>query len=245
MHMPEPGPLPDRPAATPTPWSGKPRAADLVCLGAISLSGIYYLALAPLRPFLIARHTTLLVLLTGSTESLIAAGAFVNVGRLPLLPVLPAALVGLMKFDVLYWWAGRLWGPRVSEFLTGGGPSKGRWRRWVGWWQHRLSGVVARFTPLAVVAAPFVPVPSALLYAGAGWEGMGLIWFLVFDAIGELLWTGVLLWLGFALGQRAVRVVETISEYGLWISLAIVAIIMARVIWVSARQARDTPGEGG
>lgn len=239
--MPEPGPLPPRAAPASTPWTGKPRAADLTCLGAIALSGVYYFALAPLRPLLIAHHTTLLVLLTGSTESLIAAGAYVHVGRLSLLPLLPAALVGLMKFDVLYWWAGTLWGPRVSEVLTGGAASTGRWRRWIGWWQRRLSGVVSRFTPLAVVLAPFLPIPSALLYAAAGWEGMGLGWFLLFDACGELLWAGLLLWLGYALGERAVRVVEAISEYGLWISLAIVALVMVRVVWATARHPRDTP----
>lgn len=239
--MPETGPVAPQAA---TPWAGKPRAADLICIGLISASGIYYLALAPLRPLLIAHHTTLLVLLTGSTEGLIAAGAFIHVGRLSLLPVLGAALVGLTKFDLLYWWAGRLWGPRVTEFLTGRSASRGRWRRWVDWWQRRLSGVVSRFTPLAVILAPFLPVPSALFYAAAGWEGMGLGWFLVFDATGELLWAGVLIWLGVALGERAVRVVEAISTYGLWISLAIVALVMARVIWTTTRPPRDTAGSG-
>lgn len=243
--MPDPGPAAGRPAPPSLPWTGRARAADLVCLGAISLSGVYYFALAPVRPLLLARHTTLLVLLTGSTEGLVAAGAFIHVGRLALLPILGAALVGLMKFDVLYWWAGRLWGPRVTEFLTGGSGSKGRWRRWVDWWQRRLNPVATRFTPLAVIVAPFLPVPSALFYAAAGWEGMGLGWFLLFDAIGELLWAGVLLWLGYALGQRAVRVVEVISQYGLWISLAIVALVMARVIWITARAPRVTPGQDG
>lgn len=242
--MPEAGPLPPRAAQHPTPWTGKSSRADLICLGAISLSGVYYLALAPLRPLLIAHHTTLLVLLTGSTEGLIAAGAYIDVGRRPLLPILGAALVGLMKFDVLYWWAGRLWGPRVTEFLTGRQASKGRWRRWVDWWQRRLSGVVSRFTPVAVVLAPFLPVPSALFYAAAGWEGMGLGWFLLFDAIGELLWAGVLLWLGALLGERAVRAVEAISTYGLWVSLAIVVLIMARAVWTTARQPRHIPAQG-
>lgn len=241
--MPETGPVAGRANPPPTPWTGKARLADLICLGAMSLSGIYYLALAPLRPLLIAHHTTLLLLLTGSTEGLIAAGAYIHVGRLLLLPVVGAALFGLMKFDLLYWWAGRLWGPRVAELLTGRSGSKGRWRRWVDWWQRRLSGVVSRFTPLAVVLAPFLPVPSALFYAAAGWEGMGLGWFLVFDAVGELLWAGVLLWLGAALGQRAVRIVEAISTYGLWISLAIVALIMARVVWTTTRRVPDAPDQ--
>ena len=133
----------------------------------------------------------------------------------------------------------------MAEFLTGGPASKGRWRGWIHWWQRRLSGIVSRFTPLAVVAAPFLPIPSSLVYAAAGWEGMGWVWFLLFDAAGELLWTGLLLWLGYSLGQRAVRVVEAISAYGLWISLAIIALVMTRVVWVTARHPRETPGQAG
>jgi membrane protein DedA with SNARE-associated domain len=96
--------------------------------------------------------------------------------------------------------------------------------------------VILRFTPVAVIVAPFVPIPSALFYAAAGWEGMGLGWFLLYDAIGELLWAAALLWLGDLLGERAVRVVQVISTYGLWISLAIIALIVARTVWVTARR---------
>ncbi|MGH7912696.1 MAG: hypothetical protein ACREQM_13220, partial [Candidatus Dormibacteraceae bacterium] len=134
------------PAPSATPWTGKPRLIDILCLVFISLTGVYYLALAPLRPLLLADHTLLLIVLSGSTESLVAGGAYVRIDRLSLAWVLVAALFGLMKFDVLYWWAGRLWGPRFLELFAGRPGSTGRWRRWIGWWQRRASRLAARFT---------------------------------------------------------------------------------------------------
>ena len=48
------------------PWEGKPRRVDLLCWGAITLSGLYYLALLPFRASLVGTHPLLSVLLNGS-----------------------------------------------------------------------------------------------------------------------------------------------------------------------------------
>jgi membrane protein DedA with SNARE-associated domain len=79
----------------------------------------------------------------------------------------------------------------------------------------------------AVVLSPFLPIPNALIYAVAGWTGMSWLTFLVLDAIGELLWAGLLAGLGYALGQHAVTVAQEISKYGLWVSIAIVVLVVA------------------
>src|SRR5262249_11326193 len=71
-----------------------------------------------------------------------------------------------------------------------------------------------------------VPIPNAIIYVVAGWTEMSLITFLVLDLIGNMLWARMLAGLGYALGHHAVVVAQTISRYGLWISLAIVALIV-------------------
>jgi membrane protein DedA with SNARE-associated domain len=76
------------------------------------------------------------------------------------------------------------------------------------------------------VVAPFVPIPNAIIYVVAGWTGMSLVTFLVLDLIGNMLWAGMLAGLGYALGHHAVVVAQTISRYGLWISLGIIALIV-------------------
>src|SRR5690348_4475174 len=58
------------------PWHGKPRTRDVLCLIAIAVSAVYAVAAIPLTPALISSHPVLLELLTGSTSSIISAGAY-------------------------------------------------------------------------------------------------------------------------------------------------------------------------
>src|SRR5262249_46303959 len=90
------------------PWLGKPRAADILCWAGIVFSGVFFWALLPLRVSLIGTHPVVAELLNGSTESIISAAAFASVGQGSLVVVLLAAVPGLMEFDVLFWWAGRV-----------------------------------------------------------------------------------------------------------------------------------------
>jgi membrane-associated protein len=206
------------------PWEGKPRRVDIICWAAITLSGLYYLALLPFRASLVGTHPVILILLNGSTEAIVSAAAFARVGHGSLYLVLLAAVPGLMKFDLIYWWAGRLWGTRIIHLFAGGRERQrkrglkfvarvDRWGRW--------------FTYPAVIISPFLPLPNAIIYAVAGWTGMNWATFLLLDAIGSLGWAGMLAGLGYALGQHAVSVAQTVSKYGLWVSIAIVILVVA------------------
>jgi len=201
------------------PWEGKPRRADILCWAAISLSGIYYLALLPFRASLVGTHPVLSELINGSLEAIVSAAAFAKVGHGSLAVVLLAAIPGLMKFDLIYWWAGRLWGEKIILLFSGRRKHGSKFIAHV----HRRG---RRFTWPLVVIAPFLPLPTAIIYAVAGWAGMGWVTFLILDAIGTLAYAGTLAGLGYALGQHAVSVAEKISKYGLWVSIAIVVLII-------------------
>src|SRR6266567_6031936 len=166
------------------PWQGKPRAADILCWLGIVLSGLFYWALLPLRVSLIGTHPVVAELLNGSTESIISAAAFARAGDGTLAVVLLAAIPGLMKFDALYWWAGRLWGERVIMALPG--------RRRVAKHMARVQRAGRKFTWPAVVVSSFLPIPRAIIGVIAGWAGMRLVTFLILDLIGALLWAGLL-----------------------------------------------------
>jgi membrane protein DedA with SNARE-associated domain len=205
------------------PWSGKPRRVDILLWAGITLSGFYYLALLPFRASLVGTHPVLLELLNGSTEAIVSGAAFARVGHGSLTVVLLVAIPGLMKFDLLYWLAGRLWGERIILLLSGrrkhGPRFMARVQRW-GW----------KFTWPAIVLTPFLPVPNALVYAVAGWAGMSWVTFLVLDVISSLLWAGLLAGLGYTLGQHAVTVAQAVSRYGLWVSIGIVVLIVVAQI---------------
>ena len=201
------------------PWSGRPRRVDIVCWAGIVLSGIYYWALLPFVAPLVGTHPVLLEVLNGNTAAIIAAAAFVRVGHGSLVVVLLAAIPGLMKFDLLYWWAGRLWGERLIAILSGRRNRGGRYMARVERWGRK-------FTWPAVVVAPFLPIPTAIIYVVAGWAGMRLVTFLILDVIGSLLWAGLLAGLGYELGHHAVVVAQSISHYGLWISIGLIVVIV-------------------
>ena len=205
------------------PWQGKPRRVDIACWGAITLSGVYYLCLLPFRASLVGTHPLVSVLLNGSTEAIVSAAAFASKGHGSLVVLLILGVIGTMKFDIIYWWAGRLWGERVIQLFSGRGKRSqkfvarvnrsGRWLTWP-----------------AVVLSPFLPIPNALVYAAAGWTGMSWVTFLILDAIGSLAFVGMLAGLGWALGQSAIDVAQEISKYGLWVTIAIVVLVVASQI---------------
>ncbi len=205
------------------PWEGRPRRVDLLCWAAITLSGLYYLAILPWRASLVGTHPIISVLLNGSTESIVSAAAFARVGHGTLVVVLLASIPGLMKFDIIYWWAGRLWGEKVLNLFAG---RSERQRRRAQRFVARVHRWGRWFTWPAVIIAMFLPIPSAIIYAVAGFSGMSWVTFLILDAIGSLSWAGLLAGLGWALGQHAVSVAQTVSKYGLWVSIAIIVLVV-------------------
>src|SRR6266550_5587749 len=215
------------------PWLGKPRAADILCWAGIVLSGALFWALLPLRVSLLGTHPVVAELLNGSTESIISAAAFARVGHGTLAVVLLAAIPGLMKFDALYWWAGRLWGERFIMALPGS--------RRVAKHMARVQRAGRKFTWPAVVASSFLPIPRAIIGVIAGWAGMRLLTFLILDLIGALLWAGLLAGLGYALGHHAVAAARTISHYSWWFTIGIVALSVLVTVRSQRRLAAAPP----
>jgi membrane protein DedA with SNARE-associated domain len=221
-------------AATPreaagVPWEGRPQRTDVILLGLIMASGIYNLALLPATPSLVGTHPVLLELIRGSFTAMVTMGALARVGHASLVVAVLAAIPGLMMFDWVYWWAGRRWGRRVLEVFLGNHPKAAQRTA-------RLERLIHRFGWVAIVIAYFQPVPNVLIYAAAGWTRMRLTTFLLLDLIGSLLWIGLGVGLGYAIGQRAVDVAHAISHYALWATLGLVVLVLGRQVWVGRRQ---------
>ena len=210
------------------PWHGKPRTADIVCWVAIVLSGLFYWVLLPLRVSLVGTEPVVAELLNGSTESIISAAAFAKEGDGTLAVVVLAAIPGLMKFDALYWWAGRLWGERFIMALPGS--------RRVAKHMARVQKAGRKITWPAVVASSFIPIPRAIISVTAGWAGMRLLTFLILDLIGVVLWAALLAGLGYALGHHAVVAAKTISRYSWGFTIGIVALSVLFALRSQRRQ---------
>jgi membrane-associated protein len=205
------------------------RREDKIIVGGFVAVFALQLALWPLVPALVASHPELLELIRGSIASIVNMGARARVGETSLILAVVLGVPSLMMFDWLFWWAGRRWGDGVFLWLLGGTSPRNDRRL------ARLHRLEARFGPLAVVLAYFLPVPTTVIYAAVGDGGMRLWVFLVLDAIGTLLWTSVLAVGGYVLGQRAVDVADAFAHYALWVSIGGVVAI---VVWTGLRRGR-------
>ncbi len=202
------------------PWDHPMSRGDKVLV--FSTLGVVLLMVAsmPVRPFLLASHPVALSAVTGSLSAIGAGAAFARIGEGELWLVIAAGVFGMIKFDWLFWLAGRRWGAKIVELFAPGDFAKrfvSRIRSWPAW-----------AMPLAVIAAalPGIPAPAVLAVAGLG--GMRLVPFLIFNTIGAALIAGLVAGLGYGVGQHAVDVVLMIDEYALWITLALVVVVSVR-----------------
>ncbi|MEV0288358.1 VTT domain-containing protein [Kribbella sp. NPDC050820] len=200
------------------PWQGRATRVDVALMGAILGVVALGLALRPLKPFLVASHPVALAFLTGDLVAIGAAAAFARIGEAPLWLVIVAGAAGMVKFDWLTWWTGRQWGEGIIRMFTT---------------SQRVLRFAARTTELppwvlrvAVLLAVLPGVPTAVVYAMAGWARMRLSVFLLLDLAGAVLMTGLIAALGYWSGQRAVDIVLMIDRYASIISLSMIGLAL-------------------
>jgi membrane protein DedA with SNARE-associated domain len=215
------------------PWKGKPSRSDIGCWIGFSLTGIYALVLLPFRPVLLGANPYLLAALGGSRTSAVTIGALyaTGVGFWPLGLLL--GTIGSVKFDWLYWWAGKLWGRGLIEIVAGRSPRAARNAA-------RAERLARRFGPLAIILTYILPLPSAVIYATVAASGMRLRMFLLIDITTAAVTRGIFIYLGFWLGAPAVRVVEAIATYSWYISIALLVGIFFN-LWRQSRPRRPGP----
>lgn len=217
------------------PWKGKPSRNDLLCWGGFSLSGVVGLVMIPLRPVLLGASPLALVAITGSRSGLVTIGALAAVGRADWWPIgLIIGIISAMKWDPLFWWAGKLWGHGLIDVVS----SRSRWARMNAGRAERL----ARKYGIPAVSLTYVlPLPAAVIYATVGMAGMRLRTFVITDLIGSALICSLWVFLGFRLGQDAVNVVDLIARYSGYISIGLIVIVVANVYIQSRRNKNRQP----
>lgn len=216
------------------PWQGPATGVGWALMGAILGVVALGLLLRPLKPFLVASHPVALEFLTGDLTAIGVGAAFARIGEAPLWLVVVAGAVGMVKFDWLTWWAGRQWGGGIIRMFT----TSERAQRFAG----RAAELNPRILRAAVVIAVLPGVPTAVIYAMAGWARMRLSTFLALDLLGALLMTGLVSGLGYGLGEQAVDVVLLVDKYASIASLATIAVALA-IPLIKRRVRPDEPSE--
>ncbi len=209
------------------PWKGKPGRSDIGCWIGFTVTGLYNLVLLPLRPVLLGANPYLLAGLGGSRVSAVTIGALAatGVGFWPLGLLL--GTIGAVKFDWLFWWAGKLWGRGLIELVAGRSPRAARNA-------DRAERLARRFGSLAIVAGYIIPLPSAVVYATVAAAGMTLRRFLLVDIATAAITRGIFIYLGYRIGEPAVRVLAEVARYSWYLSI----VLLVGVILGAVRQSR-------
>lgn len=226
-----PAAVPAGPA--PVEWDRRERLlAGAAGVGMLLQTLRYYLHL-PFLGYLLTRPLRYLAVYP-STVGLVVGGAYARTGRDPLVLVL---LLGLVSYEIvgpLRWLAGARYGDHVARLLAGGRARSGSGRDMV----TRVERFVARWGSWALVLGWFAPVPVLLLQVAAGASGMSLRRFVLCDTTGTLLWVGTVTALGYVVGEPAVRTVQAVGHYGLYVTIAAVLVVVVVAVLRTVRAGR-------
>ena len=221
------------------PWHHKPGRADIACLTWIGIIGLWGLAMIPLRTWLLGLNVPLLVTLTGSRAAIAGLGAMTRVGEYaqwwwPML----AGLIMSIKFDWVYWWAGKLWGRGIIEVWAGqskrAAKNYARAERWAIRWG--ALGILLAYVP--------IPLPiMAVVFVLAGASGMSLKKFIVLDAIASAVWQMLYFGLGFAIGEPAVAVLKAYANIANYVTIGLIVVLVIGYILKPKAKPAATEGE--
>jgi membrane protein DedA with SNARE-associated domain/rhodanese-related sulfurtransferase len=176
---------------------------------------------------------------------LLAAGALAGLGKLNLGGIIVFAVAAFLLADTAWYGAGRIWGGRTLEFVCGAAADPSAC---VG----RIAGKFSRHGVRLLLVSKFIIGVDAVAAPMAGISRTSLPRFLVFDAMGAVLWSSVYTALGYIFSDQLDHVAEYAAAVGKLALLAGVAwlgalIILKPIRWYrflrKFRLARITPKE--
>jgi membrane protein DedA with SNARE-associated domain len=138
---------------------------------------------------------------------LLAAGALAAAGKLGLAASLSLAVAACVLADLVWYEAGRRRGNRVLHFIH-------RFTRDPDAHDRRAKEAFARYGPLLLLVAKFVPGLDAVLPPLAGASGTSRLRFLTFDAVGAALYSVAYAGLGYVFSHDLDHVAALAARAG-------------------------------
>lgn len=159
--------------------------------------------------------------------TLIVAGAYLTGSAQATTALLAVAVVASVIADTLWYLTGRRYGMRVLRVLCRVSLSPDSC-------VTQTESIFMRFGASSMLFAKFVPGFASVATAMAGAVGLRYWKFVLFDAVGALLWVGVAVALGQLFRDAIVDILETLQslgKYGLILVLAALAAYIASKWW--------------
>lgn len=180
-----------------------------------------------------------------STPLLLAAGALAGAGEMNLTLAIALAVLASLLGDVSWYEFGRRRGGRVLNLLCRISLEPDSCVR-------KTEGAFVRHGARSLLIAKFVPGLNTMAPPLAGIIGMRLWRFLIFDALGGLLYIGTFVGLGFVFSNQLEQVAARVASLGFSVLVILAGGLAAYITWKyiqrrlfirSLRIARITPEE--
>jgi membrane protein DedA with SNARE-associated domain len=146
---------------------------------------------------------------------LLAAGALAGAGRLNLLVALFSAALGAVAADSIWFQLGRRKGIKILQLLCRISLEPDSCVR-------RTEGIFSKQGARALLVAKFLPGLGLVTPPLAGIFHMRFRRFLIFDAMGSMLWASAFLSVGYVFSGEIERVAERLASMGVWLLVLIV-----------------------
>lgn len=155
---------------------------------------------------------------------LIVGGALSGLGELNLALVFFITVVAALIGDTVWFNIGRRRGFQVLGFLC-------RISLEPDSCVSGAKGIFLRNGARSLLIAKFVPGFSTFAPPLAGATGMPLARFLIFDALGSLIWVGTFAGLGYVFSERLEQLVNYATNFGWWFGAVVVGGLVAYIAW--------------
>jgi len=159
-----------------------------------------------------------------SMPLLLAAGALAGTGRLSFFASLFYVMLAAMTADSIWYQLGRRKGIRILQFLCKISLEPDSCVR-------RTEGLFSKQGARSLVLAKFLPGLGTVAAPLAGIFHMRARRFLLFDAMGTLLWAGTFLGLGFVFSGEIERLAERLASLGGWLLVLLLAVLVAYITY--------------
>ncbi len=197
------------------------RMAAACCAALVAIMAVWEVGEIPLKAWLITHPTLSSVITTDPVAEVdLGARAAGNHQRALWLPLVWAlASISTLKWHLVAFWAGRLWGEEaLRRWSASGNPRRLRWQR-------RLTTLATRWPVLGVVLSYILMPVSVLIFAALGAGGLTWRRLLRIDIVVAMLVTFGWMYLGFYMGAPAVNLLDQYSRFAVWVAVSLAVLL--------------------
>jgi membrane protein DedA with SNARE-associated domain len=162
---------------------------------------------------------------------LIGAGGLAGTGRMHPVIVLVAAAIASLIGDTVWYWIGRVGGPRVMGWVCRISLEPDSCVR-------RTHGMFGRWGAWSLVFAKFVPGLSTVAPPLAGISGMSPQTFIAFGSLAGLVWAGAFIAIGWLFASQLEVVGTAVEHLGSWGLTLVAAALVGYIAWKYAMRRR-------